>query len=328
MALWMVTSALPAAASPDGAVPTAYVTNSQTQTVTVVQGAWSVRNINHVGKGPVGIAVTPDRRWAYVADYGFFNDVQTTVTPIDLTTGTAGTPIHVGTGPMAIAITPDGKYAVVTLQGTAEAPGHQLVRITLATGAVSAPVEVGINPESVAVSPDSRTAYAAALTGAEVTPVDLTVTPPKAETPILLPGTGPRAIAVTPNGATAYVADAENAALIPIDLATRTAGTPLDLVCHQQGDPGCTPSSLAITGSGNAIYIAAAGSGDVIEVALPSLRKVEVLPAGGYPDAVAVGRGWLYCANGASNSVSVFVNRVAFRMAPTGPYPIGVAVVP
>lgn len=325
--LWLVMAAMPAVSAPDGAVPTAYITNSQTQTVTVVRGSWSVHTINHVGKGPVGIAVTPDQRWAYVADYGFFGDVQSTVTPIDLAASKAGTPIQVGTGPMAIAITPDGKYAVVTLQGTPEAPGHQLVRITLSTGAVSAPVEVGANPESVAVSPDSRTAYAAAFSGAQITPVDLTVTPPKAETPIPLPSTAPRAIAVARDGSTAYVADAENATLIPINLDTRTAGAPVDLVCHQQGDPGCTPSSLAITGSGNAIYVAAAGSGDVIEVALPSLRKVRVLPAGGYPDAVAVGRGWLYCANGASNSVSVFVDRVAVRAAPTGPYPIGVAVV-
>jgi len=320
--------ALPAAAAPAGSVPTAYITNSLTQTVTVVQGQWSVQNINHVGKGPVGIAVTPDHKWAYVADYGFLNDVQSTVTPIDLTTRRPGTPIQVGTGPIAIAITPDGKYAVVTLQGTADAPGHQLVRITLATGVVSDPVEVGANPESVAVSPDSTTAYAVAFSGAEVTPVDLTVTPPRAETPIALPSGAPRAIAVAPDGHTAYVADAENATLIPIDLGTRTVGAPVDLQCRAFGDPGCSPTSVAITASGDAIYIAAAGSGDVVELALPSLRRVRVLPTGGYPDAVALARGWLYCANGASNNVSIFNNRKAARTPPTGPYPFGIAVVP
>jgi DNA-binding beta-propeller fold protein YncE len=325
--LWGPGLGYPAAASPAGAVPTALITNSQTQTMTVVQGLWSVRTINHVGKGPVGVAVTPNHRDAYVADYGFLGDVQSTVTPVDLTTGQVGHPIEVGTGPMAIAITPDGRYAVVTLQGAGQAPGHQLVRITLSTGAVSAPVEVGANPESVAVSPDGRIAYAAAFTGAKVTPVDLTVTPPKADPPILLPGTSPRAIAIAPNGATAYVADAQNATVIPIALATGTPGPPVDLVCTAPGDPGCTPSSIAITGSGDGAWVAAAGSNDVIELALPSLRKVKVLPAGGYPDAVAVGRGWLYCANGASNDVSIFRARVPLRTAPTGQYPIGVAVI-
>ena len=184
--------------------PTSYVTNSQSDTVTVVSGTAIARTIR-VGQGPVGIALTPDRTVAYVANYGFSNEPSHTVTPITLATGKAGRPITVGTGPMAIAV--DSQVAVVTLEGTPAQPGHQVVVIDLASRKVSAPIEVGLNPESVAIAPDGQTAYVAAFGSAEVTPVNLSTSPPQAESPIPLPGTSPRAIAISKDGTTAYVLD-------------------------------------------------------------------------------------------------------------------------
>ena len=104
----------------------------------------------------------------------------------------------VGTGPLAVAVTPDDRFALVTLQGTAAHPGRWVREINLATRAVSPSVAVGLNPESLAIAPDGTTAYVAAFGSAEVTPVDLTTWPPKALTPIPLPGTSPRAIAIAP----------------------------------------------------------------------------------------------------------------------------------
>jgi YVTN family beta-propeller protein len=311
-----------------GAVPTAYVTNSLLNTLSVIQGTQLVKTISHVGKGPVGVAVTPDHTTAYVADFGFINKPSHTVTPVDLSTGQPGLPIQVGTNPMEIAITPDGTTAVVTLQGNGGRPGHQVVTIDLATRAVSAPVEVGLNPESVAISPDGATAYVGAFSAAKITPVDLTTSPPHAEAPIPLPGTSPRAIAVSPAGATAYVLDAQNASIIPIDLTTRTVGTPVDLVCHAQGDPGCTPTAIAIDAAGTSAYVAAAGSSDLMVLALPSLTVSRVLATGGYPDAVGLAPGWIYVANGASDTVSVFRGSRRPVSVPGMHYPIGIAVVP
>ena len=70
--------------------PTAYVTNSQTNTVSVITKGTSVGTILHAGNGPVGIAVAPDQKTAYVADYGFNDEVAKTVTPINLVTGGEG----------------------------------------------------------------------------------------------------------------------------------------------------------------------------------------------------------------------------------------------
>ena len=53
-----------------------------------------------VGHNPYAIAITPDGKIAYVANFN-----GNTVTPIDLASGTPGTPIPVGVSPYAIAIT-------------------------------------------------------------------------------------------------------------------------------------------------------------------------------------------------------------------------------
>jgi DNA-binding beta-propeller fold protein YncE len=316
------------AVSRSSALPTAYVTNSQLNTVSVFVGSTFAGTVQNVGSGPTGIAIDGPSSSAYVADYGFLNQPRRTVTPIDLTTGTAGTPIRVGTGPLAIAITPGGKFALVTLQGTASHPGHQVVEVNLATRQVSAPVPVGLNPESLAITPDGTKAYVGALSSAEVTPVDLTTWPPTALLPIPLSGTAPRAIAVSPDGSMAYVLDAENATIIPIELATGAVGPPVNLVCHMQGDPGCTPDAIVISPDGRTAYVAAAGSGDAIILNLPSLTVAGVVQTGGYPDALGLGGHWLYVANGASNTVTAFSGLRSPWEIGGVTYPFGIAVVP
>ena len=88
--------------------------------------------------------------------------------------------------------------------------------------------------------------------------------------------------------------DAETPAIIPINLQTGKVLTKAVLVCKKMGDPGCTPTAIAISANGKDAYVAAAGSADALEVALPSLKPVRVLPTGGYPDAVAVSGTWLF----------------------------------
>jgi DNA-binding beta-propeller fold protein YncE len=309
-------------------LPTAYVTNAQLTTVSVFAGSESSGTVPKVGSGPTGIAIDAQNKSAYVADYGFLNQPAHTVTPINLTTQTAGKPITVGSGPLAIAIRPGGHFAVVTLQGTAKQPGHQIREINLTTRAVSAPVDVGVNPESLAIAPNGQTAYVADFSSAEVTPVSLTTWPPKAKAPIKLKGTSPRAIAISPGGGRAYVLDAAHATIIPITLPSDKVGTPVDLVCQEEGDPGCTPSALTISPDGRTAYIAAAGSGDVVMLGLPSLASVGVVETGAYPDALGLSGQWLYVANGESNTISAFSGLGSPRTIGDVTYPFGVAVVP
>ncbi len=303
------------------------MTNSQLNTVSIYTGNRLTGSVPDVGNGPTGIAITSNGSTAYVADFGFFEQPSFTVTPVDLATGQALKPIRVGTGPLAIALTPDDRYAVVTLQGTASSPGHQARVVNLATRRISRPVEVGFNPQSVAVSPDGTTAYVASLTSARVTPVELTSWPPRAGTPIPLPGTAPNGIAISPDGRTAYVLDAVNATVIPISLPSGAVGQPLDLVCRMQGDPGCTPHAIAISPDGRTAYVAAAGSGDVMLLNLPSLSIEGIVQVGDYPDALGLSGRWLYVANGASDDMSIFSGLRSPQTVGGVTYPYGVGIV-
>ncbi|MGO8872410.1 MAG: YncE family protein [Acidimicrobiales bacterium] len=314
-------------ASAKPAVPMAYVTNSQLNSLSIYAGVQFAGRVPNVGSGPTGIAVDSRGSTAYVADFGFFDQPSYTVTPIDLVSGKALRPIRVGTGPLAIAIRPGDQFAVVTLQGTPSKPGHQIREINLATRAISRPVDVGTNPQSLAIAPDGKTAYVADFSSAEVTPVDLTSWPPRALPPIPLPGTSPNGIAISPDGRTAYVLDAVSATVIPISLPSATIGQPLDLVCHMQGDPGCTPHAIVISRDGRTAYVAAAGSGDVMLLNLPSLTVAGVVQVGAYPDALGLSGRWLYVANGASDTMSIFPGLQSPWTVGGVTYPYGVAVV-
>ena len=322
------TTPLGAVTAPPTALPTAYVTNSQLNTVSIYEGNQFAGTIKHVGFGPTGIAIDSTTSTAYVADYGFFDQPAYTVTPLNLATDTADPPIKVGTGPLAIAIRPGDQFALVSLQGTGAQPGHSVREINLATRAVSPAVNVGLNPESLAITPDGTTAYVAALSSAEVTPVDLTTWPPRALAPIPLPGTSPRAIAISPNGQTAYVLDSTNATVVPISIPSGTVGPAVNLICHMSGDPGCTPSAIVISHDGRTAYVSAAGSGDVILLNLPSLTVLGVVNVGAYPDALGLSGRWLYVGNGASNTMSIFSGLRSPRTVGGVTYPFGIAVVP
>ena len=82
------------------------------------------------------------------------NSLGATVTPIDLTTQTAGTPIVVGANPAGIAITPDGKTAYV-----ANFQSNTVTPINLATNTAGAAIPVGSFPSPIAITPDGKTVY-------------------------------------------------------------------------------------------------------------------------------------------------------------------------
>ena len=94
--------ALLALVAPVGALArTAYVANDlESGTVTPIDTATNTAGTPiAVGAEPVGIAITPDAKTAYVTNLGSNN-----VTPIDTATNTAATPIAVGAVPIGVAI--------------------------------------------------------------------------------------------------------------------------------------------------------------------------------------------------------------------------------
>ncbi|MHB1835563.1 MAG: PKD domain-containing protein, partial [Solirubrobacteraceae bacterium] len=215
------------AISPDG--DTAFVSDPVNDQIVVVNLTTSPVTLGTpidlpAGAKPHGIAFAPDGTSAYVADYGTGQ-----VSPIDVATGTAQTPISVGIHPDQIAVTPDGRKAYVTDNGSSD-----VYPIALPSGTVGTPISVGagLTPLGIAISPDGSTAWTANFgaessgngSGDTVTPIALSND--SAGSPITVGG-GPWSIAVAPDSKTVYVGNSNDATVTPIDAATRTAGAPI-----------------------------------------------------------------------------------------------------
>jgi YVTN family beta-propeller protein len=97
------------------AAPFAYVANEGSGTVSVIDTATippsvvATVPVATFPNAPFGVAVTPDRAQAFVANNGFPG----TVSVIDTATNTVGATITAGSGSRGVAITPDGTHAYV-----------------------------------------------------------------------------------------------------------------------------------------------------------------------------------------------------------------------
>jgi YVTN family beta-propeller protein len=114
-----VTSTIPVGLGPYGVAftpdgPTAYVTNNDAGTVSVIDVvSGTVTSTITVGWGPAGVAFTPDGSNAYIT-----NSADGTVSVIDVASGTVTSTIPVGTNPVGVALAPDGSTAYVTNSGS------------------------------------------------------------------------------------------------------------------------------------------------------------------------------------------------------------------
>jgi YVTN family beta-propeller protein len=134
-------------ASPAEAAPFAYVTNSLSNTVSVIDTATNtvLATITKPGPSsqfPAGVAVTPDGTKAYVTCCGGELSV------IDTANNTVLATILLGGLGVGIAVTPDGKHAYVAINSSTT-----VSVVDTATNKVVATVPVGFNPSG---SPSRR----------------------------------------------------------------------------------------------------------------------------------------------------------------------------
>ncbi len=239
-----------------------------------------------------------------------------TVTPINLATNTAGTPIPVGGFPVGVAITPNGETAYV-----ANDEGATVTPITVATNTAGTPIPVGDGPEGVAITPNGETAYVTNSGSDTVTPI--TVATNTAGTPIPV-GEAPDGIAITPNGETAYVTNFFGNTVTPIDLATNTAGTPIPV--------GERPEGVAITPNGETAYVTNGGSDTVTPITLATNTAGTPIPVGAESFGVAITPNGetAYVTKFFTNTVTpiTVATNTAGTLIPVGTGPYGVAITP
>jgi YVTN family beta-propeller protein len=110
------------------------VVNGDSGTVTPIATATKTAGTPiTVGSQPVGLAITPNGKYAYVANSG-----SNTVTRITVATNSASKTITVGSGPRELAVTPDGSTLYVANGGA-----NTVTPVTIATSQVGAPIAVG-----------------------------------------------------------------------------------------------------------------------------------------------------------------------------------------
>ncbi len=121
---------------------TAYIGNTGSNDITVVNAAGTVTATIALGSSPAGLGISPNgsQLYATVANGG--------VIPITTATNTEGTFIATGASAYAVAFTADGTTAWVVDSGT-----DDIRPITVATGSVGPSVLVGNVPDGIGLTP-------------------------------------------------------------------------------------------------------------------------------------------------------------------------------
>jgi YVTN family beta-propeller protein len=172
-----------------------------------------------VGLAPAALAITPNGKYVYVANYVDGNTNTGTITVIKTDLNNVVNTISGFSGPFAIVITPDGKYAYVTNFGSNnfEPIGTTVSVVKLKTGMIVETFEVGIQPSGIAITPNCRyvyvsnynTLYAGSnftdLTAGQGTVNIIDTKKHEVIAPTIVVGQSPANIAIAPNGKHAYV---------------------------------------------------------------------------------------------------------------------------
>jgi YVTN family beta-propeller protein len=233
------------ATSAADAEPFAYVTEGDVgnQVAVIDTASNTVIKRVEVGQAPIGVAITPDGAFAYVANLFGVDLVEPhDVSVIDTATNTVIATVEVGDLPSGVAITPDGRFAYVTNSGS-----DNVSVIDTATNTVTATVPLGGTARGIAITPDGAFAYVSSGNVSVIDTASNTVT-----ATVDVSGAF-RGIAITPDGDFAYVSTGGNNVAV-IDLAdnTVTATVPLGGVVPLGG----IVNGIAITPDGTFAYAA------------------------------------------------------------------------
>lgn len=269
-----------AVAAPSAAAATAYLTSFSpgypAVAVDLAAGTFSSIPNPH---GSAQIAIAPDGATAYLTNLG-----TGTITPVDVATGTPGSPVAVGGYPYGIAIAPDGATAYVT-----DLIGNFVTPIDLATHTTEPAIHGVGTGQTIIVTPDGSTAYVSTGANDTVTPINLATR--TAGTPIAVTG-HPDSLGISTDGKTIYAAMGSDAAVTPIDVATQTPGTPIAL-------PGTTPVTFASTPDGTTIYVIdSQGSMTPIDTATNTAGSAIALTGGSTVAAVSADGMTAYATQG------------------------------
>jgi YVTN family beta-propeller protein len=269
---------------------------------------------------PLGVAITPNGRFAYVTNTGAVCDLcfvnqPSSVSVIDTATYSVVATVPVGQYPAAVAIAPNGAFAYV-----ANFNSNSVSVIDTTTNTVTATVPVGTGPWGIAVTPNGAFAYVTNYTAGSVSVISTTTNTVVAT--VALGGTA-WGVAITPNGAFAYVTTPGSNNVSVINTATNTVVATVTA--------GCGPTSVAITPDGAFLYVTNSCDSTVSAINTATNTVVANAAVGGQPQNIAItpDGSFAYTSNFLTNNLSVIDtarNTVVDTIQAAGTQPLGIAI--
>ncbi|MCB9845016.1 MAG: beta-propeller fold lactonase family protein [Phycisphaeraceae bacterium] len=202
------------------------------------------------GAGPHEVAVSPDGRWAVVADYGPGQTPGHTLSVLDLQGRERTAVIELGnhTRPHGIVFTPDGSRVVVTTEGSMRVLAVDLESQEIVA---SLPTRAQIS-HMVVLTPTGRAAFVTNIGSGTVTVLDLEHREYVAD---VRTGAGTEGIDISPDGKEVWVTNRDDDTISIID--TRVLSVTQTLPC------GSFPIRCKFTPDGSRVLVSCARSGEV-----------------------------------------------------------------
>ena len=218
-----------------GASSFAYITNSESNNVSVIDTVTNkVTDTISVGFNPMGVVINPNGTRVYVV-----NTRSNDVSVIDTSKNTVIATVPVESSPQGVAVSPNGKKVYV-----ANRYSNNVSVIDTSANTVVSTVNTGKYPVGVAVSPDGKKIYVTNYGDNTVSIIDSAT---KAVVTAASVGRGPKEIAVTPDGTKVYVVNSDSGSISIIDTATNNV---IDTV-----KIGRAPCGVAVNPNGTKVYV-------------------------------------------------------------------------
>ena len=331
--VWLIV----AAASVAEAAPTlAYVTNSGSNTISVIDTSTrTVVGTIVVGVAPAGIAVTPDGAFLYVANSG--ND---TVSVVDTAASGVVATIPVGVAPAAIAISADGSKVYVANSGS-----DSVSVVSTASNTVVATVSMGsltfdpiypVGPAGIPYSHMAVTADGARVYVTNTYPynlplssslkvIDTATNTVSVTVPLSERNSG--SVELSPDGTVGYVTGWFGY-LQTFSLATNAQTQAFSL---SGGNSGISLAGIAVPPNSPFVYVAASEHNKVYRVD-PVAQAWVGIAVGAYPTDVSItpDAAFAYVTNRTDSTVSVIdiSSNTLIDTIAVGPNPSEVAFAP
>ena len=308
---WEPTSSLAAAAS-----TAVFVTNSGSDTISVVDGATdAVVATIPVGQKPWAVAVSKDGSTAYVSNSGSGD-----VSVVDLRTRKVRATVVVGQRPCDLLLSPDGRFLYVDVFTE-----NAVAVVDTTSDKVVAKVPVGgANPYGMAMSPSGDTVYTANVDATDNTASTVSVidTHTRSLTKAIGGFNGSEGVAAGPDGRTFYATSIRSNTLSVLDAQTNQ-------VTHSVA-VGQGPQGVGVLPDGSGIYVADSGADTVTVVDPTTFAVVRTVQVGTTADEVAFSAdsAHAYVANFGADSMSDIDTATGAVVATVkvGSQPHGIAV--